>query len=109
MVQITLLEVDLADAEFNAPFARASGGELLGDEPSGGLRRVIGQVARSGGGESGGGGEPVEGVDVGAGEAESPGRGMALVGAFFVLVILGWLASRARRRRSADEQVIEAS
>ena len=105
MVQITLLEVDLTDAAFNAPFARASGDELPGGQQMGGLGRLLGRSRGSGGGESG------EDVDVEAGEfeGESPGRGMATVGAVFVLVIVGWLASRARRKRAADERVIEAT
>ena len=109
MVQITLLEVDLADAEFNAPFARArgdEGGSPLGGEGMGGLGRVIGEMSRSGGREAGeetrdAGSEEVEG--------ESPGRGVAMLGAFFTLLVVGWLARRARRRRSTEDRLIEAS
>lgn len=101
MVEITLLEVDLADAQFNAPFARSSG-----DEPVRGLQRAVGQVIRSSEGEPG---EASTVGEPGGLEAESPGRGLALVGAFFVLVVLGWLMRRARRRRSAEERVIEGT
>lgn len=36
-------------------------------------------------------------------DAESPGRGVAMVGAFLVLVTIGWLVRRSRRRTSSDE------
>ena len=104
MVQITLLEVDLADAEFNAPFARSSGGEQMEGEPMRGLQRVIGEAARSRGGGSGEGSSGRGADEV---EAESPGRGMGMVGAFLALVVLGWLARRARRaRREQPPEVV---
>ena len=105
MVQITLLEVDLTDAEFNAPFARESGGELLGDEPTRGLQRVVGQVARSRGGGSGEGSSDRDAYEDDSG---TPGRGMGMVGAFLALVVLGWLARRARRMRREEPPEVVA-
>lgn len=72
----------------------------------GGLGRVIGEMTRTGESEAG-----EETLDAGAEEFEgdSPGRGMAMVGAFFALLVVGWLVRRARRRRSTEEQMIEAT
>lgn len=78
----------------------------MGGEGMGGLGRAIGEMTRSGGREAG-----EETRDAGSEEFEgdSPGRGMAMLGAFFALLVVGWLARRARRRRSAEDQLIEAS
>jgi hypothetical protein len=101
MVEITLIEVDLADAQFNAPFARSSEGE-----PIRGLKSAVGKVARSTGGGTDGDAFDRDTDDV---EADSPGRGVAMVGAFLVLVTLGWLVRRSRRRGSVDERAVEAT
>lgn len=101
MVQITLLEVDLADAEFNAPFAGSGG-----DEPVRGLKSAISDYRRSMRGES-----EEETYETGSAGTEdaSPGNGLAVVGAFLFLLALGWLVRRSRRRASVDEVAVEST
>lgn len=95
MVEITLLEVDLQDAEFNAPFADSGGGV-----PVRRLKRAVSGVTRSS--ESGSSGD-ADGGRVGGTDGGSSGSGVAMIGALVVLVALGWLMRRARRRASFDE------
>lgn len=100
MVQITLLEVDLADAQFNAPFARSNEGE-----PVRGLKRALGGVTRST--ESGSDGDAFDSDTDEVGDDTSSGVGM--VGAFLVLVVLGWLVRRYRREAAVSQRAVEAT
>lgn len=101
MVEITILQVELPDAQFNAPFSRSREGG-----PEGGLKSVVSEVTRSAGSESG---EDVSDLDADESGTDSPGRGAALVGAFFAFVVVAWVLRRSRRGSSVEERPIEAA
>lgn len=81
MVEITLFELHLPGAQFNAPFSGAADGEPVADDE-----------------------DPADDGETAADDGESAaGPALALVAAVLVLALLVWLARGARRSGPDDD------